>query len=534
MLYSCMLVDDEEDVISAIRQTIDWESLGFSVPREAHNGIEALEFAEESAPDVVLTDIKMPYMDGLELAHKLKELYPNIRIIVFSGFDEFEYAREALRLEAEEYMLKPVHAAELSKLFLRIRESLDTERAERQNREQLQAYYEKSLPRLRESFFVSLLDGKIPEEEIARQAEDYQLELGASPCAAAVIHTGSAGLPDGVSAVMIAASVRRLAEESLGQRFHARFFGYLGNTVMLAELGETEQLRFLTDACDRFCRLAAAKLGATVTIGVGKVCAAFHELRDSYTGARNALSYRMIYGTGKAISISEIAPQEKNGTDLSERESMQDIFRKMRMEKEEELSAAIARYIAENAAAQASVQEYRFFVMETAGELYRFAKDNALSAEEIFGDNDAMYRILQQLEPGELTRWMDEVCRKMREMIQHKRADSARSFAARAIDYVNEHYAEGELTVDAMCSHLNVSAAYFSTIFKRETGKTFVQYLTDLRMEKAVELLLSTSEKTYMIARKVGYADPNYFSYVFKKQFGMSPSKYKDSRGSEA
>lgn len=85
-----------------------------------------------------------------------------------------------------------------------------------------------------------------------------------------------------------------------------------------------------------------------------------------------------------------------------------------------------------------------------------------------------------------------------------------------------------------MCSHLNVSAAYFSTIFKRETGKTFVQYLTDLRMEKAVELLLSTSEKTYMIARKVGYADPNYFSYVFKKQFGMSPSKYKDSRGSKA
>lgn len=205
MLYSCMLVDDEEDVISAIRQTIDWESLGFSVPREAHNGLEALEFAEETAPDVVLTDIKMPYMDGLELAHKLKELYPNIRIIVFSGFDEFEYAREALRLEAEEYMLKPVHAAELSKLFLRIRESLDAERAERQNREQLQAYYEKSLPRLQESFFVSLLDGKIPEEEIARQAEDYQLELGASPCAAAVIHTGSAGLPDGVSVVMIAA-----------------------------------------------------------------------------------------------------------------------------------------------------------------------------------------------------------------------------------------------------------------------------------------------------------------------------------------
>ena len=530
MPYSCMLVDDEEDVINAIRRTIDWESLGFSVPTEAHNGLEALEFAEESAPDVVLTDIKMPYMDGLELAHRLKELYPNIRIVVFSGFDEFEYAREALRLEAEEYILKPIHAAELSKLFLRIRARLDAERAERQNVEQLRAYYEKSLPRLQESFFVSLLDGKILEEELMRQAEDYQLSFEEAPYVAAVIHTGSAGLPAGVSAVLLAASVRKLAEEKLGEKFSARFFGYLGNTVMLVSLGESGQLRFLTDACDKFCRLAAAKLGATVTVGIGKACGELSKLRDSYTGARSALSYRMIYGTGKAISISEIAPQEKSGTELSEQASMQDIFRKMRMEKEEELSAAIARYMADNAAAQGSVQEYRFFVMGTAGELYRFAKDNELSTEEIFGDNDAMYRILQQLEPGELTSWMDGVCRKMREMIQHKRADSARSFAVRAIDHVSEHYADGDLTVDAMCSYLNVSAAYFSTVFKRETGKTFVQYLTDLRMEKAVKLLLSTNEKTYMIARKVGYADPNYFSYVFKKQFGMSPSKYKDSR----
>ena len=281
MPYSCMLVDDEEDVINAIRRTIDWESLGFSVPTEAHNGLEALEFAEDSAPDVVLTDIKMPYMDGLELAHRLKELYPNIRIVVFSGFDEFEYAREALRLEAEEYILKPIHAAELSKLFLRIRERLDAERAERQNVEQLRAYYEKSLPRLQESFFVSLLDGKIPEEELMRQAEDYQLSFEEAPYVAAVIHTGSAGLPAGVSAVLLAASVRKLAEEKLGEKFSARFFGYLGNTVMLVSLGESGQLRFLTDACDKFCRLAAAKLGATVTVGIGKACGELSKLRDS-------------------------------------------------------------------------------------------------------------------------------------------------------------------------------------------------------------------------------------------------------------
>lgn len=148
MPYSYVLVDDEEDVINAIWRTIDWESLGFSVPTEAHNEFEALEFAEDSASDVVLTDTKIPYMGGLELAHRLKELYPNIRIAVFSGFDEFEYVHEVLCLEAEKYILKPTHAAELSRLFLRIRERLDAEWAERQNVEQFRAYYEKSLPRL--------------------------------------------------------------------------------------------------------------------------------------------------------------------------------------------------------------------------------------------------------------------------------------------------------------------------------------------------------------------------------------------------
>ena len=111
--YSVMLVDDEEDVIRAIMHRIDWEEIGLSVPRYAHNGLEALEMAEEDAPDIVMTDIKMPYMDGLELSRKLKEQYPNIRVIIFSGFDEFEYAREAIRLEAEEYLLKTLSKEEV-------------------------------------------------------------------------------------------------------------------------------------------------------------------------------------------------------------------------------------------------------------------------------------------------------------------------------------------------------------------------------------------------------------------------------------
>ena len=134
------------------------------------------------------------------------------------------------------------------------------------------------------------------------------------------------------------------------------------------------------------------------------------------------------------------------------------------------------------------------------------------------------------MEPGELSGWFTGVCLKMHELIDYKRNDTTRSFVTKAQEYVADHYADQDLSVDFICNYLGVSSAYFSTVFKKETGKTFVGYLTDYRMEKAERMLLETDEKTYIIAQEVGYSDPNYFSYVFKKQFGVSPSKYKNGK----
>ena len=163
-LYSVMLVDDEEEVIQIIMKKLDWASMGFQIVGYAHNGAEALELAEECQPDVVMTDIKMPYMDGLELSRRLKERYPSIRIIIFSGFDEFEYAKEAIRIEVEEYILKPIDAGELQELFGRIKKSLDKEIDEKRNIDKLQEYYMESLPLLQENFFTSLFEGRVPAE----------------------------------------------------------------------------------------------------------------------------------------------------------------------------------------------------------------------------------------------------------------------------------------------------------------------------------------------------------------------------------
>ena len=231
--YTVLMVDDEENVIRAMQKKIDWESIGFRIMGYAHNGIEALDLAEQEAPDVVLTDIKMPYMDGLELAHNLKIMYPTVRILIFSGFDEFEYAKEAIRLEVEEYILKPVDADELRRIFMRIKESLDQEMDEKRNVQKLRDYYMESLPLLQENFYSSLVDGGIPEAEIPRYLADYQINLDSPMYTAVVIHTSTTQRPEGISAVLLTESVRRLAAEHLKQKWNTRMFSHDGNTVVL-------------------------------------------------------------------------------------------------------------------------------------------------------------------------------------------------------------------------------------------------------------------------------------------------------------
>ncbi len=153
--YKVLLVDDEEEVLNVIEYKIDWAALGFEVIGKERNGVKALEVAEKVQPDVVITDIKMPYMDGLELSRKLKEENPGIKIMILTGFDEFEYAKEAIHLEIEEYVLKPVNAAELTECMKRLKETLDKDWDEKLNIKKLEEYYMESLPLLQTNFFCS-------------------------------------------------------------------------------------------------------------------------------------------------------------------------------------------------------------------------------------------------------------------------------------------------------------------------------------------------------------------------------------------
>ncbi len=172
--YTVLLADDEEEVIQIIIKKIDWDGLGFSVIGYANNGVKALEMIEEFQPDVVMTDIRMPYMDGIELAGHIKADFPATRVLFFTGFDEFEYAKEAVHLEVEEYVLKPVNSTELSGVFSQLKVKLDKEISEKRNVEVLQKYYMESLPLLQAEFYASLIEGRIEECELQKYLEQYR------------------------------------------------------------------------------------------------------------------------------------------------------------------------------------------------------------------------------------------------------------------------------------------------------------------------------------------------------------------------
>ncbi|MBP3899974.1 MAG: response regulator [Blautia sp.] len=528
-LYSVLLVDDEEDVIRTMLKKVDWEGIGFRVMGYAHNGIEALDLAEAEAPDVVLTDIKMPYMDGLELARNLKIMYPTVRILIFSGFDEFEYAKEAIRLEVEEYILKPVDADELRRIFARIKESLDREMDEKRNVQKLRDYYMESLPLLRENFYSTLVEGNVAEDSIPGYLRDYQIEMDSPMYTVVVVHTSTTQLPEGISAVLLTESVRRLARERLAEKWDAKMFPHEGNIVMLAPCRTQEDVVRITDEAESFCRLARHVSQAVVTIGIGKACTEISQIPESYQGAREAVSYRSIYGSGRAINIAEIEPGEGRAADNTQKK-LHALFKAVKMNTQEAVRKEADACVDELTSGGVSLSIHRFMIMELVSSLYRFAVSNRIEPEPIFGEDESLFRNVTNMDSRQLREWLYKVSLAMWEQLRISRESGVQTFVGKAIDYVRDNYGDQDLTIDKICGILGVSAAYFSTTFKKETGKTFIAFLTDYRMEQAVQRLVEGDDKTYVIAAQVGYADPAYFSYVFKKSFGVSPSKYRSER----
>lgn len=536
-MYKVLLVDDEADVRVGVRQEIDWESLGLAVVDTAENGFEAAEAVDRLLPDIVITDINMPFMNGLELAEWIKERYPATKIIILTGYDEFEYAQKAVKLHIDEYILKPFSTQELVEVMVKVKERMAEEARQKEDVEALREHYRKSLPVLREQFLVSIVDGKEAGKEIAPRCALYGLDFQGRAFIVSLIGMDrTEGLSEHSfqeNEELKLFAILNIANEIVRKYDRGHVFLRRDHVAYLAvcpEEGLEEALRRtlsvaeeIRDCVERFTRLS-------VTVGVGTAHRRVEDMKISCEGAEHALDYRLLLGSGRVICIGDLE-QPRSAKVSFDDMKLRAFVRCLKVGSAQEMNEMLDGLFAELAEADISLIDCQVCLLELITSLFSSAKDLNLNLDELLDMNASLnsfagipkFNHLQ-----EAKQWVTEACAKIMAGIASRRQDTCSSLVEEAKDYVARHYNDSGISLQSLCKHLHISQGYFSTVFKREVRMTFVNYLLHVRMEEAKTLLRTTDLRTFEIAERVGYPEPNYFSFCFKKSVGVSPKEYRN------
>lgn len=543
-LYRIILVDDEEEVRKSIIKKIDWSSAGFCVVGDAENGEDALEKIESLEPDVVLTDIRMPYMDGLTLSERIRQKYPSMKIVIFSGFDDFEYAKQAIKLNVTEYILKPVNVEELTAILKRIKANLDQEIEQKRNVNLLRENYKKSLPILREQFLNEWISGPMEEELVQAKLEEYDIDLsGAKKWVAAAIDIERPVVQEGRELPLhrekglIPISIMQMVEEKLSN--YCRFSVFTctrtseADLALIAAIDEDNSQTVLIDVLGDLCKEVRKVLEVPITIGIGHRSIQLSEIFHSYQDAVNALGYKAIVGSGNAIYINDVEPVSRGKLQFDAKDEAE-LISAVKFGPDEKIETAVKNIMEKLSDAKVHIRQCQAYMLSVTNCMVQLAQMYDLDMEQLFikgqdpTDTGALIPKMQKKE--EFGQWLLSAAKTVNASMNRERDNTTRWVIEEAKKYIMDHYQDPELSVEKICRHLHMSPAYFSTMFKKETGQAYIAYLTEVRLNKAVELLNKTDDKTYVIAAKVGYQEQNYFSYVFKKRFGISPTKFRGAK----
>jgi two-component system response regulator YesN len=532
--YKLLIVDDEVEVRKGIINKIDWDAVGFQIVAEAENGKEALEMFEKTLPDVLLTDINMPFMNGLELSSVVREKYSTTKIIVMTGYDEFEYAHRAIKLNVSEYLLRPISSIELTEILTKTKKKIDSEIAEKENIEALREYFRKSLPILKEKFLASLITSTLSREEIEDRSKSYNIDLSGSCYIASIINIDSSAVQKGLEGEkeLWKFSVLNIVEEIVSKYNLGVAFISGENVVIISNSKDCERDQAVENnlnALEELRQTIEKFLKFTVTIGVGSVSSDITQISQSYQNAVAALDYKIFMGNNRIIWIEDIEPKSANKIVFDELKE-RSLESSIKVGTPSEISDTIDRLFDDIVESKISFKDYQIYIMEMLTTILKVARNSDVDIDNIFGSSNNLFVELHSLKGiEEVQMWFKDISTKIMNYLVKDRQDTAKELVDKAKGYVREHYGESDININGVCSYLHISPTYFSFIFKKETKTTFINYLTQVRMEEAKELLRNTNMKTFEIAEKVGYSEPNYFSYSFKKKFNLSPSEYRNS-----
>ncbi|MEK3902357.1 MULTISPECIES: response regulator [unclassified Paenibacillus] len=549
-MYKLILAEDEEDVREGIIAQIDWEEYGFEVVEQAENGREAADAIDRLLPDVVVTDIQMPFMNGLQLAEWIRSRHPNTKIIILTGYDEFEYAQKAIKLQIDEYILKPFSSRELIDVLLKVRATIETEIAEKENVFVLSEHYRKSLPLLREQFLSTLVSRRLRCAEIAEKSTEYGIPLTGECFQSSVISIDYIR-PDRSFAVQAQRpvslrdtgdrnlqlyAVLNIAEEICQKHDFGKVFIHRDDVVLLSvsESPEESDITARTFAIlEEICQNVQRFLKLTVTAGAGTVCRAPSMLFHSFGDALQALDYRLILGNNRVIWIEDVESRSSRMLDFDEL-TQQSLIRTIKLGTVQELREVVDELFRGLDTEQVSAQDYQIYLLEIITSILRVAKESGSGTNDFIGPGLTSLSDMNKFNNLEEARqWIITVCTRLMDSIASERQSSYKQLIDQAKEYIRSHYEESDMSIGRVCQHLHISTGYFSSIFKKEMKMTFVSYLLQIRLEAAKELLRSTELKAFEIAERIGFADPNYFSFCFRKKYGQSPKEYKNSARGE-
>jgi two-component system response regulator YesN len=522
MLYKVFLVEDEIVTREGIRDNVDWKAAGFEFCGEAPDGEIALPLIEATQPDLLITDIKMPFMDGLQLCKIIREHMPWVKIIILSGHDEFNYAQTAIKLGVAEYLLKPVSVKDLHQVLQRTVVKLDQERAERARLKQLREQLDDNLHLLREKFLLRLVLGGVSSAEAIEQSEQLGIDLIANYYLALLIKTE---LPE---------SPQQVAYQEY-QQVGSIIFGLVGANpdILLAQKDLEELVILMKGDNPEQLNQEAAFLAALIKQEVeGKMSCT---LRTSLGGPQQRLG-EIHHSYAEALvkaGSNETAPIQDTVDQLESIEHT-------RLDQ-----AALEHYLKSGsaldfdpffeaylqpigAAAQRSRLLKQYIFLDILFTAAQFVSDLGGNANQVLPEIGQVEMLVQEIKT------LDQIKAEIREIItavlsyRDRQVDHQQTQVFyQARDYIDQHYSDPELSLQQVAAQVNLSASHFSVVFSQAMGETYRDYLTSVRIERAKELLRTTDLMCAEIAYRCGYNDPHYFSHIFKKNTGVTPQKFR-------
>ena len=549
-MLKIFLAEDEVVVRETIKRMIPWEELGFELVGEAADGEMALPLLIRQQPDLLITDIKMPFMDGLTLARLAKKEIPGLKVVILSGYDDFNYAKQAIGIGVEDYLLKPITKNALIERLSEIRSRYEHEKTQKEYYEKFQREmqaYEKNNSR---DFFEALVGGSMDMMEVYKRAEKLGLDIVAEAYNVLIFTMNCDedffGQRDEYSS-WEAESLELLenffAGHSSAMLFRSNIFSY---GVLLK--GQRETIEENTRACvDEIRKILSRQDGRREWfLAVGQSVERLSQIQKSYHTASRAFSQRYLYDEN-ILYYDEMETMEHPGGQAETEDNA--YLQKVDVNA---LNPAILQKFLSNGLQEETenfVKDYFYAIGQEPMESLVFRNYVILNVRfSVISFIKGLGCDTNEMESADTEEVLAESGKNMESAIAYAKkmisqaieirdqnsGNKNRSILKTAVDFIDSHYMDEEISLNTVANVANVSSNHFSALFSQNMGQTFIEYLTTLRMNKAKELLRCTGMRSSEIAGEIGYKDAHYFSYLFKKTQGMTPSDYRKAREEKA